>query len=132
MTSKINPLLVTLKNLEAISSFVAEKTLVRGDLEAMDGEDLGIKIDGTVNGSITIQAGGTVHIGPTGHVQGERIEADYIYVEGKVDGTFVARRGVELSPSCSVKGSVQYHGAMNMHSLAKVRGTVEYVGPEQA
>lgn len=132
MTSKINPLLVTLKNLEAISSFVAEKTLVRGDLEAMDGEDLGIKIDGTVNGSITIQAGGTVHIGPTGHVQGERIEADYIYVEGKVDGTIVARRGVELSPSCSVKGSVQYHGAMNMHSLAKVRGTVEYVGPEQA
>lgn len=131
MSETLKPTLVSLKQLEAISSFVAEKTLVRGDLEAMDDEDLGIKVDGTVKGSITIPTGGTVHIGPTGHVLGDRIEADYIFVEGKVDGTIVARKGVELSPSCSVKGAVQYLGAMNMHSLAKVRGSVEYVGPDQ-
>lgn len=120
--------LVALRQLEAITSFVAENTLVRGDLEATDGEDLGIKIDGIVKGSIKIPKGGTVHIGPTGRVEGEMIEADYIYVEGQVDGTIVSRKGVELSPSCSVKGAVQYHGAMNMHSLAKVRGSVEYQG----
>ena len=130
MTTANHTNLITIKQLESITSFVAEKTLVRGDLEAVDGEDLGIKIDGTVKGSIKVPSGGTVHIGATGHVEGESIEADYIYVEGRVDATIIARKGVELSPSCSVKGSVQYHGAMNMHSLAKVRGTVQYVGED--
>jgi cytoskeletal protein CcmA (bactofilin family) len=120
--------LVKQQSLEAITSFVAENTRVKGDLEAMEGEDLGIKIDGTVLGSIKIPKGGTVHIGPTGSVEGELIEADYIFVEGRVTGTILSRRGVELSPSCTVKGQVQYHGAMNMHTLAKVRGTVEYMG----
>ena len=60
--------LVKQQSLEAITSFVAENTRVKGDLEAMEGEDLGIKIDGTVLGSIKIPKGGTVHIGPTGSV----------------------------------------------------------------
>lgn len=120
--------LVTLHMLEKVSSFVAEHTRVRGDLEALDGEDLGIKVDGIIEGSIKVPQGGTVHIGPTGKVMGELIEADYVYVEGEVVGGIVARKGVELSPSSTVKGSVKYSGAMNMHSLAKVKGTVEYIG----
>lgn len=128
MNNATTTFLVTLKHLESITSFVDENTRIKGDLEAMNGEDLGIKIDGTLLGSIKVPKGGTVHIGPTGHVEGETIEADYVYVEGRVDGTIIARRGVELSPSCTVKGAVKYHGAMNMHSLAKVKGTVEYMG----
>lgn len=120
--------LVEFKLLESISSFVAENTRVRGDLEALNDEDLGIKVDGVVEGSIKIPKGGTVHIGPTGCVEGEVIEADYVFVEGLVVGGIVARKGVELSPSSTVKGSIQYHGAMNMHNLAKVKGTVQFMG----
>lgn len=120
--------LVEFKLLEAISSFVAENTRVRGDLEALNDEDLGIKVDGVVEGSIKVPKGGTVHIGPTGRVEGEVIEADYVFVEGLVVGGIVARKGVELSPSSTVKGSIQYHGAMNMHNLAKVKGTVQFMG----
>lgn len=119
--------LVDLKLLESITSFVAENTRVRGDLEALNDENLGLKIDGVVAGSIRIPTGGTVHIGPTGRVEGEMIEADYVYVEGTVIGGIIARKGVELSPSSTVKGSIQYMGAMNMHNLAKVIGTVEFM-----
>jgi cytoskeletal protein CcmA (bactofilin family) len=56
------------------------------------------------------------------------VEADYVYVEGEVVGGILARKGVELSPSSTVKGSITYHGAMNMHSLAKVKGSVQYAG----
>jgi cytoskeletal protein CcmA (bactofilin family) len=114
--------------LESISSFVAENTRVRGDLEALNDEDLGIKVDGVVEGSIKIPNGGTVYVGPTGRVEGEVIEADYVYVEGLVVGGIVARKGVELSPSSTIKGSIQYYGAMNMHNLAKVKGTVQFMG----
>lgn len=120
--------LVDVKLLESITSFVAEHTRVRGDLEALNDENLGLKIDGVVAGSIRIPAGGTVHIGPTGRVEGEMIEADYVYVEGTVIGGITARKGVELSSSSTVKGSIQYAGAMNMHNLAKVVGTVEFMG----
>jgi cytoskeletal protein CcmA (bactofilin family) len=120
--------LVTFQLLEKISSFVAENTRVRGDLEALNGEDLGLKVDGVVEGSIKLPKGGTVHIGPTGRVEGEVVEADYVYVEGEVVGGILARKGVELSPSSTVKGSITYHGAMNMHSLAKVKGSVQYAG----
>lgn len=120
--------LVEFKLLESISSFVAENTRVRGDLDALNDEDLGLKVDGVVEGSIKIAKGGTVHIGPTGRVEGEVIEADYVFVEGLVVGGIIARKGVELSPSSTVKGSIQYHGAMNMHNLAKVKGTVQFMG----
>lgn len=120
--------LVEFKLLESISSFVAENTRVRGDLDALNDEDLGLKVDGVVEGSIKITKGGIVHIGPTGRVEGEVIEADYVFVEGLVVGGIIARKGVELSPSSTVKGSIQYHGAMNMHNLAKVKGTVQFMG----
>lgn len=128
MNTSNNSHLVTIQLLEKISSFIAENTRVRGDLDALAGEDLGLKVDGVVEGSIKLPKGGIVHIGPTGRVEGDLIEADYVYVEGQVLGGIIARKGVELSPSSTVVGTITYLSAMNMHSLAKVKGAIQYAG----
>lgn len=121
-------LLVQLKDLESITSFVSENTTIKGDIVADEGVNIGMKIDGKLLGSIRVPAGGVVHIGPTGNVACEMIEADYVYVEGIVHGTIVARKGVELGASCTVSGAVKYHGACSIHSMAKVRAKIEYSG----
>lgn len=133
MTTK-NPILesqlVTTQRLERVSTFIAEHTTFKGDFTADEDVDLGIKIDGKLEGSVIVPTGGVVHIGPTGHVTGTTIEADYVFVEGTVDGKIISRKGVEFTGSSSVKGAVDYFGSCNMHNLAKVRGTVSYVGAE--
>lgn len=131
-SATLQALLVNQASLDGINSFVAEGTIFKGDFTAEEGANAGLKIDGTVNGSIQVKSGGIVHVGPTGRVVGERIEADYVYVEGNVEAKIVARKGLELTASSWVKGSIEYAGAMNMHSLAKVRAHVSYIGDDDA
>lgn len=123
--------LVTHNLLDSITAFVAEGTVFRGDFSAQPGFKVGIKIDGVVEGSISIPEGGVIHIGPTGRVVGPLIEADHIYVEGNVEGKTVGRVGVEFSASSWVKGTVEYKGALNIHNLAKVRASVSYAGADE-
>lgn len=122
--------LVTLTRLESVATFVAEHTKFKGDFDAEEGKDLGIKIDGRVEGSINIPTGGVVHIGPTGHVTGASIVADYIFVEGFCDSKLVGRLGVEVTGSATVRGTIEYQGSYNQHNHAKVRASVSYTGPE--
>lgn len=122
--------LVTSQRLDGVTTFIAEKTTFRGDLLADDGADIGIKIDGVVDGSIIIPTGGVIHIGPTGVVKGNSIEADYLFIEGRVEGKVVSRKGVEFTGSSHVSGEVEYQGSLNTHNLAKMRCAVRYTGPE--
>lgn len=122
--------LVTQQRLESVTTFIAERTRFKGDFEAEPSEELGIKIDGRVEGSIMIPKGGVVHIGPTGHVQGAAIEADYVFIEGTCDSKIVGRQGVEVTGSANVRGAIEYHGSYNQHNLAKVRASIAYMGPD--
>ena len=131
MTESIKTNLVTADNLARVSDFIAERTVVNGDFEAEPDADVGLKVDGTVKGSIRVASGGVIHIGPTGRVEGPEIEADYVFVEGHVAGKIIARKGVELAASSYVKGGIDYAVALNMHSLAKVRGGIHYSGPDE-
>jgi cytoskeletal protein CcmA (bactofilin family) len=131
--STLESQLVTVARLQAITSFIAERTKFKGDFEAdeaTDGQEVGIKIDGSLEGSINIPNGGVVHIGPTGHVKGAAIVADYVFIEGTCESKIVARLGVEVTGSAIVRGEIEYHGSYNQHNLAKVRASVTYAGPD--
>lgn len=117
--------------LSRINAYIAEGSTFHGRIAGRSEDAQGMRVDGTVAGSIHIEHGGVVHVGPTGKVEGGQeahaIEADYVYLEGRVDGNVRARR-IELAPTATVKGSIQYSEGLQLHYLAKVRGAVSFIG----
>lgn len=124
--------LVTVARLETVGTLLAEHTKFKGDFDAEPNQDLGIKIDGALEGSVNIPNGGVVHIGPTGRVTGESIVADYVFIEGYCDSKVTGRLGVEVTGSATVRGQIEYMGSYNQHNHAKVRASIAYTGPEEA
>jgi cytoskeletal protein CcmA (bactofilin family) len=118
--------LVPSDTLASIGSLIAEGAVFEGDFKSQ--KDLGIKVDGVLKGGITIDNGGTIHIGPTGVVENTRLEADHILIEGKVIGNVFARKALEISGSGTLLGDAAYDELIDMHPRAKVRGKLEYRG----
>jgi cytoskeletal protein CcmA (bactofilin family) len=118
--------LVPAEQLNAISSLIAEGAVFEGSFSST--QDLGLKIDGVLKGSITFANGGTVHIGATGMVENTTIEADHVLLEGKVRGTIIARKTLEITGSATLLGDAQYDAMLDVHPRARLRGKVEYRG----
>ncbi|MFZ2990893.1 bactofilin family protein, partial [Ideonella sp.] len=118
--------LVPVASLNAISSLIAEGALFEGAFSAR--QDLGLRIDGALKGNVTVAAGGTVHIGPTGLVEDTTIEADHILIEGKVRGTVIARKTLEITGSATLLGDVLYDALIDVHPRARLRGKIEFRG----
>lgn len=122
--------LVPTDRLSAISSLIAEGAVFDGSFQTS--RDLGIKVDGTLKGNISFDIGGTIHIGATGVVENTRLEADYIFIEGKVVGTVVARKALEITGSATLLGDASYDEVMDVHPRARIRGKIEYRGDMDA
>jgi cytoskeletal protein CcmA (bactofilin family) len=118
--------LVPAEQLSAISSLVAEGATFEGSFSST--QDLGLKIDGVLKGGISFQTGGTVHVGATGVVDNTTIEADHVLVEGKVRGTIIARKTLEITGSATLVGDAQYDVMIDVHPRARIRGKVEFRG----
>lgn len=118
--------LVPAEQLAAISSLIAEGASFEGSFSSR--EDLGLKIDGVLKGNISFAQGGTVHIGPTGVVDGTTIEADHVLLEGKVRGTLIARKTLEISGSATLLGDALYDALLDVHPRARLRGKIEFRG----
>jgi len=118
--------LVPVERLSAIGSLIAEGALFEGNFNTS--LDQGIKIDGQLTGNVTFHTGGTVHIGATGVITATRLEADYIFIEGKVVGEVVARKALEIAGSATLLGDATYDELIDVHPRARVRGKVEYRG----
>lgn len=118
--------LVPADQLNAISSLIAEGAVFEGSFSSA--QDLGLKIDGVLKGGISFQTGGTVHVGPTGMVDNTTIEADHVLLEGKVRGTIIARKTLEITGSATLQGDAQYDAMIDVHPRARIRGKVEYRG----
>lgn len=116
--------------LSAIASVVAFDADFQGDFHSAS--DQGIKIDGSLKGNVTFDKGGVIHIGPSGVVDGSRLEADYIFIEGKFSGTMVARQVIEISGSATVVGDAVYDDLIDVHPRARIRGKIEYRGDMDA
>jgi len=118
--------LVPVERLSAIGSLIAENALFEGNFSTA--LDQGIKIDGHLTGNVTFQNGGTVHVGATGVVTHTRLEADYIFIEGKVVGEVIARKALEISGSGTLLGDASYDELIDLHPRARVRGKIEFRG----
>lgn len=122
--------LVPAERLKAISSLIGEGAVFDGSFQSS--KDLGIKVDGKLIGNIVFDQGGAVHIGATGVVENTSIEADYVFIEGKVKGTIVARKSLEITGSATVIGDASYDALIDVHPRARIRGKLEYRGDVDA
>lgn len=130
MSTERSTRLVPVERLSAISSLIAEGAVFEGNFHTA--QDQGIKIDGQLTGSISFGTGGTLHIGATGVVESTRLEADYIFIEGKVIGTVIAHKALEIAGSATLLGDAAYDELIDMHPRARVRGKLEYRGDMDA
>lgn len=118
--------LVPAERLGAITSLIAEGSVFEGHFHAS--RDQGIKIDGVLRGNVTFEQGGTLHVGATGVIENTRLEADHVFIEGKVTGTVIARKALEIAGSATLLGDASYDELIDMHPRARVRGKIEYRG----
>lgn len=118
--------LVPTDRLGSITSLIAEGAEFDGNFQTS--LDQGIKVDGHLKGNINFETGGTVHVGATGVIESTRIEADYVFIEGKIVGTVIARKALEITGSATMIGDASYDEMIDMHPRARVRGKVEYRG----
>jgi cytoskeletal protein CcmA (bactofilin family) len=118
--------LVPADRLTAINSLLAEGAVFEGSFHTA--KDQGIKVDGLLKGGISFEQGGTIHVGATGQIENTTLEADYIFIEGKVTGTIVARKALEIAGSATVIGDASYDENLDIHPRARVRGKIEYRG----
>ena len=118
--------LVPVERLSAITSLIAEGAVFDGNFHTT--RDQGIKVDGLLKGNITFESGGTLHVGATGVIENTRLEADYVFIEGKVIGTVIARKALEITGSATLLGDASYDEMIDMHPRARVRGKIEYRG----
>lgn len=118
--------LVPAERLGAITSLIAEGSVFEGHFHAS--RDQGIKVDGVLKGNITFENGGTLHVGATGVIENTRLEADYVFIEGKVIGTVIARKALEIAGSATLLGDASYDELIDIHPRARVRGKIEYRG----
>jgi cytoskeletal protein CcmA (bactofilin family) len=118
--------LVPVDRLTAITSLIAEGAVFEGNFHTSS--DQGIKVDGRLLGNITFESGGTLHVGATGVIENTRLEADYVFIEGKVVGTVIARKALEITGSATLIGDASYDDLIDMHPRARVRGKIEYRG----
>lgn len=118
--------LVPIEQLNAISSLIAEGAVFEGSFSSR--QDLGLKIDGVLQGDISFQSGGTVHVGATGVIESTTIEADHVLIEGKVRGTVIARKSLEITGTATLLGDALYDALLDIHPRARLRGKVEFRG----
>ena len=126
--------LVSGERLGAITSLIGEGAQFEGDFQTS--RDLGLRVDGRLKGSISFDKGGAVHVGPTGVVEGTTIQADHVFIEGRVVGAVIARKTLEISGSGTLVGDAQYDALIDVHPRARIKGRLEFrgdmEGPAQA
>ncbi len=87
------------KQAEALT-YLGPDTEVLGDLKAR-GQ---VRIDGRVQGSILVE--GELEVGPTGRVEGAKVEAKAIHIHGEVRADLVAEK-VSLSKTARFTGTLR-------------------------
>jgi cytoskeletal protein CcmA (bactofilin family) len=100
---------------EEIENILGPTSAVRGDLKA----ERGFRIDGKVDGSI--ESGGPVVIGETGHVHGN-VQGTDVVVVGRVEGNIIASGHLDIGAKGKVVGDVTAK-SMRIETGGVFRGT---------
>ncbi len=107
----------------AITTLIAEGTVIRGDVQ-FDG---GLHLDGRIEGSISASGPNAVlTLSAKGHIVGE-VRASNAVINGAVKGDIHAAERLELAPGARVDGNV-YYKVLEMAGGAQVNGKMVYRG----
>jgi cytoskeletal protein CcmA (bactofilin family) len=107
------------KPLAAITTLIAEGTVIRGDVHFSGG----LHLDGAVEGSITSEGDEAVFtLSEKGRVNGE-IRTSNAVINGEVSGDIFAGERLELAPHARVDGNV-YYKVLEMAAGAQINGKI--------
>jgi cytoskeletal protein CcmA (bactofilin family) len=105
----------------AITTLIAEGTVIRGDVEFNGG----LHLDGMVEGSISAEGTDAVlTLSEKGRVIGE-IRASNAVINGAVSGDIVVADRLELASNARIEGNV-YYKVLEMAAGAQVNGKMVY------
>ena len=105
----------------AITTLIAEGTVIRGDV-AFTG---GLHLDGHIEGAISAEGSDAVlTLSDKGRVTGE-IRASNAVINGAVSGDIVVAERLELASSARIEGNV-YYKVLEMAAGAQINGKMIY------
>jgi cytoskeletal protein CcmA (bactofilin family) len=105
----------------AITTLIAEGTVIRGDVEFNGG----LHLDGMVEGSISAEGTDAVlTLSEKGRVIGE-IRASNAVINGAVSGDIVVADRLELASNARIEGNV-YYKVLEMAAGAQINGKMVY------
>jgi len=105
----------------AITTLIAEGTVIRGDVEFTGG----LHLDGMVEGSISAEGSDAVlTLSEKGRVIGE-IRASNAVINGAISGDIVVADRLELASNARIEGNV-YYKVLEMAAGAQVNGKMVY------
>ena len=105
----------------AITTLIAEGTVIRGDVEFTGG----LHLDGLIEGAISADgAGAVLTLSDKGRVTGE-IRASNAVINGRVEGDIVVGERLELASGARIEGNV-YYKVLEMAAGAQVNGKMIY------
>lgn len=105
----------------AITTLIAEGTVIRGDV-AFTG---GLHLDGVIEGAITAEgADAVLTLSDKGRVDGE-IRASNAVINGVVNGDIAVGERLELAANARIEGNV-YYKVLEMAAGAQVNGKMVY------
>ncbi|MEZ5463460.1 polymer-forming cytoskeletal protein [Dokdonella sp.] len=109
------------RSMSAITTLVAEGTVIRGDVEFSGG----LHLDGAVEGAISAQGDKAVFtLSEKGRVEGE-IRAPNAVINGKVTGDIIVSQRLELAEKARIDGNV-YYKVLEMAAGAQLNGKMIY------
>jgi cytoskeletal protein CcmA (bactofilin family) len=105
----------------AITTLIAEGTVIRGDVEFSGG----LHLDGRIEGAISAEgADAVLTLSDKGQVKGE-IRASNAVINGLVRGDIVVSERLELASGARIEGNV-YYKTLEMAAGAQVNGQMVY------
>ena len=105
----------------AITTLIAEGTVIRGDVEFIGG----LHLDGMIEGAISADgADAVLTLSEKGRVNGE-IRASNAVINGRVHGDIVVAERLELASGARIEGNV-YYKVLEMAAGAQVNGKMIY------
>jgi cytoskeletal protein CcmA (bactofilin family) len=107
----------------AIESLISAGTTIEGNIRFKGG----LRIDGTVKGSVVAEEGAasTLVLSESGRIEGQ-VSAAHLMVNGAIVGPITATESIELQPKAKVNGEIHYV-ALEMHHGAVVDGTLMHL-----
>jgi cytoskeletal protein CcmA (bactofilin family) len=105
----------------AITTLIAEGTIIRGDVEFSGG----LHLDGMIEGAISADGSDAVlTLSEKGRVNGE-IRASNAVINGAVRGDIVVAERLELAANARIEGNV-YYKVLEMAAGAQINGKMVY------